>query len=712
MSERNIQKNIPELLSPAGSPAALRAAIAAGADAVYFAMPEFNARIGADNFTPDSFAEGVELCHISGVRAYITLNTQLYDRERAEFLRTAEKAYLSGADAAIVGDLGGAALIRKYIPEFEIHASTQLSGHCADAGIELSKLGFSRMVCAREMSLDDIRTFTEKSPIEAEIFIHGALCVCHSGQCLFSSLVGGRSGNRGLCAQPCRLPYKTGKGKNDYPLSLKDMALASHITEIIDSGVASLKIEGRMKPADYVYRVTGIYRRLLDEGRNASREELRELSCAFSRGGSFTDSYFTGRAGGELGSGMLGVRTDADKARSKDSAVRIEDTRKARLSLSADIRRDKPMKLTLTLCEGDVGRFKGVNDPSVTVFGDIPVEAMNRPTAHQTILDNLSKFGGTPFISEGGSISFDEGLLIPHSSLNALRRKAVDALTERILEPYRQRKPHVLPDLIETVTPSMSKKTALQGGRAAIFYDTRAITQRAEKYFDLIWLPLSAYESSPEKLAQRGGVYGVMLPPVIFDSELERAEKAVSRAYGVGVRHIMIENIGQLPLAKRSGMTVHGGMRLGISNSDTASVISSFGVSDMILSPELTLPRLRDISRAFPESGAIVYGRVPLMVTEKCLIRELSSCAECKKSGGNATLTDRTGASFPVKREFGHRSLIFNSQPTYTADNSDKLPPLGVRLFIFTTENGTEVDGIIESYEKGLPYRGGKIRRI
>ena len=709
MTLNDSKKNIPELLSPAGSPAALRAALDAGADAVYFAMPEFNARINADNFTPDSFAEGVELCHISGARAYITLNTQLYDRERIDFLRTAEKAYLSGADAAIVGDLGAAALLRKYIPEFELHASTQLSGHSIGAGKELARLGFTRMVCAREMSLKDIKEFTACAPIEAEIFIHGALCVCHSGQCLFSSLVGGRSGNRGLCAQPCRLPYKTGKGRNEYPLSLKDMSLAGHITEIIDSGVASLKIEGRMKPADYVYRVTAIYRRLLDEGRNASPDELRELADAFSRGGSFTDAYFTDRARGELGRGMLGVRTETDKDRSKASTVKAEPLRKARISVSADIKRGEQMKLTLTLSEGDVRRFRGVDDPTVTVYGDIPTEALNRPTSVETVIDSLSKFGGTPFVGEGGAIAFDEGLIIPHSALNALRRRGVGALTERILAPYRKRIAHELPSALgrreENTHPSC-------GMREAIFYDPSAITDRAEKYFDLIWLPLSAFEVDEPKVPQRGGVYGVMLPPVIFDSEMKRATAALERAKKIGVGHIMIENLGQLSMARESGMTVHGGMRLGVSNCDTAEVIASLGLKDMILSPELTAPRLRDIVRAFPESGAIVYGRVPLMITEKCLIRELIGCDGCKKRGGCAELVDRTEASFHVRREFGHRSLIFNSIPTYTADVLDRLPSLGVQLFIFTTESGADVDTVINSYEKNLPYQGGRVRRI
>ena len=284
----------------------MMAAINAGADAVYFGMPEFNARIGADNFTRENLGEHLRLCHLMGVKAYITLNTQIYDRETDAFLETARFAYEAGADAAIVGDLGAAALLQKYLPELPIHASTQLSGHCHMSGAELSKLGFSRMVCAREMSLDDIKTFVKNSPIEAEIFIHGALCVCHSGQCLFSSLVGGRSGNRGLCAQPCRLPYRIGKryegvtsasaneGKSGYHLSLKDSCLALHIPEIIKSGAASLKIEGRMKAADYVGRVTAVYRKLLDEGRAATDAEIRRLEGIFSRGG-FTDGYYTAK---------------------------------------------------------------------------------------------------------------------------------------------------------------------------------------------------------------------------------------------------------------------------------------------------------------------------------------------------------------------------------------------------------------------------------
>ena len=248
----------PELLCPAGSPAAFDAAIEAGADAIYLGLPSFNARINANNFTPADIGAAFSRAHAYGVKIYVTLNTLVFDRERDDFLRTAESAYLAGADGFIVADLGVAALIRQSMPDIELHASTQVSGHNVSAAQKLKELGFTRMVCAREMSEEDLCTFTKNSPIEAEVFVHGALCVCHSGQCLFSSLVGGRSGNRGECAQPCRLPYAKGSGSSAYPLSLKDLSLAAHVDKLCDMGIASFKIEGRMKSPEYVRDVTRI----------------------------------------------------------------------------------------------------------------------------------------------------------------------------------------------------------------------------------------------------------------------------------------------------------------------------------------------------------------------------------------------------------------------------------------------------------------------
>ena len=303
---KNTTKKLPELLAPAGSPEAFDAAISAGADAVYFGTTLFNARMNARNITRDNVRAMVEKAHENGVRTHVTLNTAITDRQLGDAMRLTEFLYGAGVDALIVADLGLATEIHKYFPDFEMHASTQASGHNLDAAKFLRDVGFSRMVAARELSKENLEYLCQNSPIEIEAFVHGALCVCASGQCLFSSLVGGRSGNRGECAQPCRLPYN-----NKYPLSLKDNCLAAHVTDLIDMGVASLKIEGRMKNPDYVRSVVEIYRALLDEGRNADRHEIERMAKVFSRSG-FTDGYFTKN----LGASMLGIRSEADKSAS------------------------------------------------------------------------------------------------------------------------------------------------------------------------------------------------------------------------------------------------------------------------------------------------------------------------------------------------------------------------------------------------------------
>lgn len=293
---------LPELLAPAGSPEALSAAISAGADAVYLGGTLFNARMNARNFDRPALIKAVEDCHTKGVRLYVTLNTLILDKQMNEALQFVDFLYRIGVDGLIVADIGLSLEIRKRFPDLPLHASTQLSGHNGEAAKFLAGLGFTRMVCARELSRENIRLLTGTSPIEIEAFVHGALCVSHSGQCLFSSVVGGRSGNRGECAQPCRLPYN---GK--HPLSLKDNCLAGHLKELIDAGVASLKIEGRMKSPEYVYSVVSTYRTLLDQHRNATSGEIEKMAAFFSREG-FTDGYFTGK----IGPSMLGTRTEKD----------------------------------------------------------------------------------------------------------------------------------------------------------------------------------------------------------------------------------------------------------------------------------------------------------------------------------------------------------------------------------------------------------------
>ena len=581
-------RKLPELLAPAGSPAALRAAVSAGADAVYLGAKAFNARNGAANFSSGELAECTAFAHSRGVRVYVTLNTLVYDRECADFIKTAADARAAGCDGFIITDLGAAGLLAEYFPDVPLHASTQMSIHSSGAAAALRSLGVSRVVLARELSLSDIRSFTRNLPdIEAEIFVHGALCVCHSGQCLFSSFVGGRSGNRGECAQPCRLPYRR-DGKTVYPLSLKDLCLAEHIPELLDSGVSSLKIEGRMKSPGYVAAVVSVWRRLLDERRNATPAEMEYLEKVFSRSG-FTDAYFTGR----ISRSMLGTRTETQK--------------------------DSPLPSPLYPQPSDRDRLNPIEKPIPASVNGLPDRFPNNFSADR-----------------------------------------------------------------------VSQKTA-------VIFRPAQYTQKAASFFDLSYIPLEYYAEA----ASLGSVpRGVMLPPVIRDSETREIEKMLKAAVSLGATDLLVNNLSHLQLALGSGMRVHGGHMLNICNSGSAGRVIDLGFSDFILSPELTLPRIRDIGGP---SSVIVYGRVPLMITEKCVGKECSGCRQCGLDAN--ILTDRRGVGFPVLRAWPHRSQIFNSVPIWMADRDRQLREYGIKrkVFLFSVESPDEVDSVIKAEITGAP---------
>lgn len=671
--EKDKKTAIPELLAPAGSMRALEAAIDGGADAVYFGASEFNARIGAENFSPDALKDAVALCRAYRVKSYVTLNTLVHDRELDDFLLNAENALNFGADALIVADLGAASLIKKYLPHAEMHASTQFSGHNAEEAKVLSSLGFSRMVLARETPLRDIRTFVANSPIEAEVFIHGALCVSHSGQCLFSSAVGGRSGNRGECAQPCRLPYEGG-GK--YPLSLRDLCLAPYIPELISAGVASLKIEGRMKPPEYVKEVTSVYRTLLDERRGADSNEIAYLASVFSRGG-FTHAYFDEK----ISSAMLGVRSESDKENSRSLEPFLRISRRRPVDIYAYFRVGEPSKLTLS--DGE---------RSVTVFGDAPEKAINAPMTEETVLRSLTRLGDTPFEVRSAAADIEGSLMLPVSRLNALRRAAVAAVLDegekKAVFHAEREKPERFPQ-----TPFLSAR----------FLMPENITPRAASFFERIYVPLDKYAETDSSLAR-----GVIIPPVIFDHEAEEVKALLENAKKRGAEYALCGNLGHARLALDAGLSVCGDFRLNIFNREALRAAEKLGFAEPILSPELSLAQLREIGGP---SSVIVYGRLPLMLLEKCVIKEIASCEVC--GAEKAALTDRRGVKFPVFREWKHRNVIYNSLPTYMGDKKDSLGRFGIlsRHFIFTDEDKKEVDRVISAYEQGKAL-GIDVRRI
>ena len=672
MSDKRIQP-LPELLCPAGSPEALDAAIEGGANAVYLGGTTFNARMNAHNFGGDALRSAVLRAHSYGVKVYLTLNTLVGDREIESALAAAEEAANAGVDALIVADLGVAAALHRTFPTLELHASTQASSHNSLSAEKLKEIGFSRIVIARETPAADLFESVKNSPLEVEMFIHGALCVSHSGQCLFSSLVGGRSGNRGECAQPCRLPFACKKGGNAYPLSLKDLSLAAHVPALIESGVASLKIEGRMKAPEYVRDTARIWRRLLDERRAATPDEMRELASIFSRGG-FTDGYWKEK----IDSKMLGIRSDDDKSASRTLTPFSGITRKIPLDFAVRMKENEPITLTVS----DKNR-------QVTVVGDIPQAALTAPLTEEHLERNLSKLGATPYSIGSFSVEMDGGLMLPVSRLNDLRRRAI-AEWESDLTPKK----------IEKIPYGMQKsQNVCKKERSARFYTPKQITPAARAFFDRIYLPLGKETAECD---------GVVLPPVIFERDRKTVAEMLSAAKQKGVHYALVGNLGHIELVKQSGLVPVGDFRFNVTNCESVCVLEEMEIHSLILSPELTLPQARDIKG---DTSLIVYGRIPLMTVEKCVIREIADCDTCAKNA--AVLTDRRGVRFPVLREWEHRNVIYNSLPTSMSDRQDQLTKAGItnQHFIFSTEAPDEVDEVIRLWKKGaaLPFA---VRRV
>ena len=716
------KSKLPELLAPAGTPDALHAAIHAGADAVYFGGNRFNARMSADNFDDAAMEDAIRTCAFYGVKSNITLNTLPTERELPEVLHYAEKLARWGADAIICADLGTASLIHRYFPSIELHASTQCAGHNADAARFFAALGFSRMVAARELSYTDLLTVCRESPIETELFIHGAMCVSQSGGCLFSSLVGGRSGNRGACAQPCRLPYQMECAKNEsskkksairdeaeaFPLSLRDNCLASHIPQLLQLGAASLKIEGRMKSPAYVTGVVRIYRRLLDEGRAATAEELRALSDLFSRGGSFTDSYYRGTTGRS----MRGIRTEADKTATTKAEQAITAgrpvTRRIPCEITFTAQENRPTTLTLS-----------ANGHTVTVTGAIPETAQTRAVTEEELQKNLTKLGATPFLAEDVTITLDDGLMLPLSAVNALRRDAAEALETALHK-------RVLPEIpsAEALYASLSapKTDAYNGGypypKQASFLFHDRIPHIASSVYDIIYLPLHTFAANIQG-ALDAGVNGIILPPVIFDSEWRAVEAMLTKAKEAGILHALVCNVGHIAKAKQYGFLLHGDQRLNVWTANSADVYADTGLTDLLLSPELTPPQMRDVKSVLPH-GIITYGRLPMMTLQRCIIREHIGDAPQVSDRDNpcrycdahpiSVMRDRKQMRFPITRMYPHRNIVHNASPLYMADKQEDIVRLHAAFVhhIFTTESASQAEAVIRAYEtpgfRGVPY--------
>ncbi len=689
-----------EILSPAGSPEALRAAVCAGADAVYLGFGQFNARRGAKNFTRDEFASAASYCRLRGVKVYLTLNTLCPDRELPAAVDCAVQASQLGADAVLVQDMGLVRALRQAAPDLPLHASTQMTIHTLDGAKQAADLGITRAVLARELSRRDIAYICEHSPIEIEVFVHGALCMCYSGQCFMSSVIGGRSGNRGMCAQPCRLPYGWGDMADGHPLSLKDMSLAGHLKELQEMGVASAKIEGRMKRPEYVYIVTKVYAGALREGREPTAQELSQLEQAFSRQG-FTDGYFMENKGPD----MFGIREEAKNpkelfAQAKAAYDKGEGPG-VPVKFYAMIRPGEPVQVGVEDREGRV----------VTAAGMAPDPARRRATTQADVEAQLSKTGGTPYrVTEVRSL-VQEGLAVPLSSLNALRRQVLDGLSaQRAALPQRRHGVFKPGARYENYRGEPDVYVSLRRAGQITFELIKARPDR-------ITLPVEEIAAHPDGVrgaVERGIPVAAVLPRICFDRELPKLREELDICKEAGVTDAYVGNLGLIPLCRELGFVMRGDFGLQVFNSQGVKEYKRLGLQSLTASFELKLAQIRDVSKAV-DLEIIAYGRLPLMITENCAIKTQSGKCVCSNVN---LLTDRKGVRFPVERAYGCRNEILNANKLFLADKPQDWKKAGLRAIrlLFTTENGVECVQVLSAYRgkgnyvptdytRGLYYR-------
>ena len=692
----------PELLAPAGSPEALRAAVQCGAGAVYLGCGAFNARRSAKNFSPEEFVQAVRYCHVRGVRVYLTLNTLVTDRELPAALETARMASDAGADAILIQDWGLLTRLRQMLPDQPLHASTQMSIFTSGGAREAAALGCQRVVVARELSGRDIARICERCPVEVEAFVHGALCMCYSGQCAMSAVLGGRSGNRGTCAQPCRLPYDvlwdTGvprdksRQRRSYPLSLKDSCLAEELKELSGMGVACLKIEGRMKRPEYVAVVTGIYARLLREKRRPSAEELEILETAFSRSG-FTQGYWTGQKGPE----MFGTRPE-HTPEPRELFV------KARNWYENGERSWNPVRFSLSLEAGSPARLTAVclrtdgSAASVTVEGPVPEAARNRAVTAEELTARLEKTGGTPFLCADAQAAVSPNLAFSAAALNGLRRETLARLEEALAAPPVRR------------TFSAGGPETAADDHA--WHQTPALTcslfQPEQLTGDLLGLKPARVYLPLERLDQfrwadeSGTEFWAILPRVWRDRDEPLLRSWLEAARDKGISGVLAGNLGHLSLVRGLELPIAGDYGLNLFNSPALDWAKAQGFDSAAVSFELRSAQIRDLRKPL-DTEAIVYGRLPLQITENCPAGSAGSCrGEKKLCEHGAFLQDRIGARFPLLPAFGCRCEIQNSRPLYLADRQD-WRRLGLRYarLRFTVETPAECVRLFRDYLSG-----------
>ena len=679
-----------EILAPVGSEEMLHAAVFSGADAVYLGFSGFNARTGAGNFDADSLKEAVRFCHARGVKVHVALNTTVYGGELASLCDAIRAVAASGADAVICQDLAVATLIGKIAPQLPRHGSTQMSVHTLQGALELKELGFTRVVLARELSLPEVEQITRHCGIETECFVHGALCMCVSGQCYLSAFLGGRSGNRGSCAGPCRLPFEAnalpeGKPGRLHHLSLKDNSVIDKLDQLQAIGVASAKIEGRLRTPEYV--AAAVSACLAGrEGRAYDRDLLKN---AFSRSG-FTSGYLDGKIDGT----MFGVRSEAD----------AELTKKTLPALRELYRRERsrvPVRMKLEIEEG--GEKLTVTDADgnkAFAYGDFePQPARADPT--ESLKRSLAKTGGTPFAAENIEVEMDEGpWFVPGSTVNELRREALDALLKKreVLRPWPVQDVELEPLPQRTLPPHRTLR--------ARFERWDQVPEQALSGVEYLILPIAQADRVPREW--RGKTL-LELPRVMFGKLEEDTARRVAATQDAGFAGYEVSNIAHLRLCR--GLPMSGGFGLNVTNQVAAQFYADNGLGSVLILPET---KDSDISTIAPThagkpvpTGVLVYGHMPLMVTRACPLQNIHDCAHCDKTG---VLTDRKAKKFPVRCGMGV-CTIYNPVPIYMGDKPGALT-VDYGVAYFTLESREEAAAILDNLRVHAPFEGDFTRGL
>ena len=684
-----------ELLAPAGSMEALKAAVQNGANAVYLGCGSFNARQSAKNFTIQTLSEAVKYCHVRGVQVHLTLNTLVSDREMDACCELIRQAAIAGVDAFIVQDLGVVELCKQIAPRVPVHGSTQMTIHSLPGVLLCAAWGMTRVVLSRELSREEIRYICENSPIEIEVFAHGALCMCYSGQCYLSAAIGGRSGNRGRCAQPCRLPFGFGRSEHKYPLSLKDNCLVHYVKDLEEMGVASLKLEGRMKKPEYVATVTRVYRQALDEG-NVTRAMEKALYDAFNRQG-FTNGYYAADKGPQ----MFGIRDDKTENPAWAKA--------ARESYEAVENALVPVKFRATITEHRSELI--VRDPDGNVckaVGEQPQMARTRPLLAEDLAARLAKTGGTPFRCADVQCRIEPGFTLSAASINAMRR---DVLTQLMAIRARREAPEL--GRARKIREVFGRRE--EPGLAVQITSREQITGRLLNMgLEKLYVPLHLVTEDPDYfryLVREGCPVAVALPRIVHDGEMEGLMQDLRAARSIGVRDALVGNLGLLIPVRECGLAIRGDFGLNIYNSRSMEVCKRLELDSVLLSFEMTLPQIRDVSKCV-DTELLVYGRMPLMVTENCIMK--NSTGQCICGQGQQKLVDRTGAEFPIIHDGRScRSVLLNGKKLSLLDRQEDLHRLGLwslRLY-FTTENPREVDRVLRDFVNGAPFEPGSCTR-